>query len=180
MCRESSIWNMAPTRNTSCHVSIQKWNGLDVVDQDDTPSSALLSYVILVKRLGVLMDCIRIWWAESPSLMVSVLVTIKIHPICRHLWCPRRGNNMQVLRQRNAEYIGVKVAMAILPLASKSPWRRQVELRYVCVIDRIILPYLIMFCCIVLYLTSVFFVSPLLSKVEQYRTSWFILRIPEV
>ena len=60
MCRESSIWNMAPTRNTSCHVSIQKWNGLDVVDQDDTPSSALLSYLILVKRLGVLMDCIRI------------------------------------------------------------------------------------------------------------------------
>ena len=31
----------------------------------------------------------------------------------------RRGNNMQALRQRNAEYIGVKVAMAILCLSRR-------------------------------------------------------------
>lgn len=83
-----------------------------------TCSSAFLNYLNLVKRLGVLMDCIGLnhlhsWyqcWSQS-----------KFTQFCRHLWRPRRGNNMQVLRQRNAEYIGVKVAMAILPLAWKSP-----------------------------------------------------------
>ena len=108
MCRE-------PLVVTSVYKNRMDWMWLIKM----TCSSAFLNYLILVKRLGVLMDCI--YWTESSSLMVSVLVTIKIHPICRHLWRPRRGNNMQVLRQRNAEYIGVKVAMAILPLAWKSP-----------------------------------------------------------